>query len=108
MGCISPGQLQYCTQSLPGQQDHLHILHLICPVDLAIVCTEQLPKQDSHLTSFSVCIEYEIPVRFSNATYEVTEGEGVTYLRITLEVLEGRTFSFKVGVSTRDGSAEGE
>ena len=59
-------------------------------------------------TSLSICIEYEIPVRFRNATYEVTEGVGVTYLPITLEVLEDRTFSFKVGMSTRDGSAEGE
>ena len=54
------------------------------------------------------CIEYEIPVRFSHSTYNVTEGVGLKYLRITLEVLEVRSFSFKVHVSTRDGSAEGE
>ena len=61
-----------------------------------------------HHTSLCVCIEYEIPVRFSHATYNVTEGQGVSYVPITLEVLEDRTFSFKVSVSTRDGSAEGE
>ena len=80
---------------------------------VAFTLTEPLCALSNYVNSPYIhhclfCIEHVIPVRFSHATYNVTEGVGVTYLRIALEVLKDRTFSFKVRVSTQDGSAEGE
>ena len=105
--CISPGQLQYCTQSLLSWSiGHIHNLHTLFVLLTWLLCAlSSYVNRWVTIPPLSVCIEYEIPVRFSQATYTVTEGVG--YVPITLEVLEVRTFSFNICISLRFGSAEG-
>lgn len=57
-----------------------------------------------HLPTFY--IGYMVPVRFSRATYPVTEG--VNFVAITLEALASHAFPLVVHVSTQDGNAHCE
>ena len=51
------------------------------------------------------CIESPVPVSFNSTTYTVNEARNVA---ITLEVHAEHMFPFKVHVSSRDGTANGE
>ena len=53
--------------------------------------------------NFSLVVDTAVPVSFSKANYDVTEGE--KSVDITLQALKNHTFPFSVIVSTRDGNA---
>ena len=53
-----------------------------------------------------MCLISSVPVKFSAATYYVTEGQST--VEITLEALVYPTNAFTVNVVTRDGTALGE